>query len=177
MTKTETAGVLALLREYYPRDIASTDYKAKVKAWYLVLADYPFEAVKAAAVAFASHDTKGFMPSPGQLVEELHRFDHADEMTAQEAWVLVSKAVRSLDWFAPEKQFEKLPELAKRAVGSPSVLKEWGMSDESAFETVIYSQFLKAYNVYQKREKELAALPSDVRKMLADVSGRLALTE
>lgn len=176
MTIKETAGILALLREYYPRDIASTDFQAKVKAWHLVLVDYPFEAVKAAIVAFAAKDTRGFMPAPGQIVAELHQFDRRDEMTAQEAWAIVDKAVRGLNQFEVEKAFNKLPALCQKAVGSPSVLREWASgSSEEAYITVIYSQFIKAYNIYQQRERDMAAIPADIRAMLGAVADRMAL--
>ena len=42
MNKKETAQIIATLKEYYPKDFASTDLVTKVEAWYLVLKDYDF---------------------------------------------------------------------------------------------------------------------------------------
>jgi hypothetical protein len=42
MNKKETAQILAILREYYPRDFVSTDLQTKVEAWYLILKDYDY---------------------------------------------------------------------------------------------------------------------------------------
>lgn len=70
MTKKETAQILFLLKEYYPNSIESSSLENRVNAWYLVLKDHDYQTIQAAMVAFVATDTKGFMPSVGQLLEK-----------------------------------------------------------------------------------------------------------
>lgn len=104
MTKQEMARVLAILKEYYPRDVASTDLKAKVEAWYLVLHDYPESAVTAAVVAFAADDTKGFPPSVGQI----------NAMTKDLLEKQRSADARRQDVFALQAQVRRITEEERR---------------------------------------------------------------
>lgn len=175
MTENEAAKILALLREYYPRDVESTTVRAKVRAWYLVLQDYPYDVVQAAAISFAANDRKGFMPSPGQIVEQIKMVAEPESLTAQDAWNLVSRAVSAADFMCPSKQYEKLPPEVQRAVGSPNMIREWGLVDEDTFNTVIYSNFIKAYGVHQKRREAMAAIPESIRDVIQGLSDKLAL--
>lgn len=175
VTETETAKIIALLREYYPRDVESTTIKAKVRAWWMVLRDYPYDTMQAAAISFAANDRKGFMPSPGQLIEQLQMLTSTDAPDAQEAWMLVHKAVSRADLNNPSAEFAKLPPEIQRTLGSANVLKEWGLVDEQTFNTVIYSNFLRTYETRQKRNQAFAAVPDAVRQVIQGVADKLAL--
>ena len=175
VTEAETAKIIALLREYYPRDVESTTIKAKVRAWWLVLRDYPYDAMQAAAVSFAANDRKGFMPSPGQLVEQLQLLTSRDALSAQEAWALVHKAVSRADLNNPSKEFDKLPPEVQKTIGSANMLREWGLVDERTFNTVIYSNFVRAYETHEKRRQAFEAVPAAVRQVIQGVADRLAL--
>lgn len=175
MTVVETAELIAILREYYPRDVESTDIKAKVKAWHLILRDWDYELVKAAALAFVVSDTKGFMPAPGQILDKIGMLAEASAPPADEAWRLVSDAVTRCDRFNPLKAYDKLPLEVQKAVGSPQMLVEWGNVDPQSFQTVIASNFRRSYDARRRREKELAALPESVRQVITGVSERLVL--
>lgn len=175
MTENEAAKILALLREYYPRDVESTTVRAKVRAWYLVLQDYPYDVVQAAAISFAANDRKGFMPSPGQIVEQIQLVTNREGMTAQDAWNLVSQAVANTDFMNPSKQFDKLPPEAQRAVGSANMLREWGMVDVDTFNTVIYSNFIRAYDAHKKRQQAMTAIPESIRDVIQGLADKLAL--
>ncbi len=174
MTAVETAELIAILREYYPRDVESTSIKSKVKAWHLLLQDWDYELVKAAALAFVAGDTKGFMPAPGQILDKIKMLSEASVLTADEAWRLVSDAVTRCDRFNPAKEFNNLPPEVQQAVGSPQMLIEWGNVDPQAFQTVIASNFRRAYDVRQRRDKEIAALPESIRRVIGRLSDRLA---
>ncbi len=175
MTELQTAKLIALLREYYPRDTEASSVKSKVRAWHLVLQDYPYEVGEAAAIAFVANDRKGFMPSPGQIVEQIQLVTNREGMPAQDAWNLVSQAVANTDFMNPSKQFDKLPPEAQRAVGSANMLREWGMVDVDTFNTVIYSNFIRAHDVHKKRQQAMAAIPESVRAVIQGVSDKLML--
>ena len=158
MTAKETAGILALVREYYPRDIEASSIAAKVKAWHLALCEYDFDAVKNAVIGFVKQDVKGFAPTPGQLIAQITTAGVEDaEAEAQDAWTLVRKALSnagtSHDWLGDrldpksqaEHRFEELPPIVQRIVGNPQQLTRWGEMDTGQLDTVVQSNFLRAY--------------------------------
>lgn len=173
MTETETAKLLALLREYYPRDVEASSVRAKVRAWYLVLRDWPYEAVQAAALAFVANDTRGFMPAPGQVLEKLALLAEPEGPTAAEAWNLVKCALGNGLYGAGE-EFARLPEDVQRLVGSPGQLREWAMMDIGTLDSVVASNFRRAYEAVWRRRQEASVLPAEVRTVLGGLSDSLA---
>ena len=158
MTAKETAGILALVREYYPRDIEASSIAAKVKAWHLALCEYDFDAVKNAVIGFVKQDVKGFAPTPGQLIAQITTAGAEDaEAEAQDAWTLVRKAIGNAgsnhDWLGDhldpksqaEHRFDELPPVVQRIVGNPQQLTRWGELATDELDTVVYSNFLRAY--------------------------------
>ena len=156
MTPKETAGILALMHEYYDKMEPST--QSTVKAWHLVLCEYSFDAIKDAVVSFVKSDAKGFPPKPGQLIAQITRNGAKDaEAEAQEAWVLIRKAISnagtSHDWLGDhldpkthaEHRFDELPPMVQRIVGNPQQLTRWGEMDTGQLDTVVQSNFLRAY--------------------------------
>ena len=137
MNKKEVASLIALLKEYYPRDMSNTDIKTRVAAWHYVLADYTYDVGKAAVVAFVTNDTKGFAPSVGQIVEQISKIttptDDSDELAA---WDKVRKACAGASMSltscrigdnrtSAERLFAELPEDIRAVVHSPEQLAEW----------------------------------------------------
>ena len=170
MTKKETAKIIFLLKEYYPNSLESSDLENRVNAWYLVLKDNDFQTIQAAMMAFVTTDTKGFMPSVGQLIEKAVSMTTKPEMTELEAWGYVSKALRNSTYGA-EEEFAKLPPHVKEAVGSHHQLQEWAMMDASEVETVISSNFQRSFRTVAKRGKDYMALPRSVKNFISNNSG------
>ena len=82
-----------------------------------------------------------------------------------EAWALVSKACRN-GYYHAEEEFNKLPKTVQTTIGSPRMIREWSTLDESTLESVIASNFMRAYKVTQTREAEYQALPENERRLL-----------
>lgn len=176
MTFDETAKIIAIIKEYYPRDIEATNIKSRVKAWWLALQDYDYNIVQQAVIAFATQDTKGFSPSVGQIVDKILQLTNKDAaaLTEMEAWGLVRKAVSRSSYYAQE-EFDKLPELVQKIVGFPNQLKEWAQSETGEFGTVIQSNFMRSYKAKAAKQQEYNALPSSVKELIQGVTDRLSL--
>lgn len=174
MTERETAKIIALLREYY-RDTVSTTETAKVKAWHMLLCDYEYADAQRAVLDLAYSYKNDFMPTPARLIETIRSAKAADSLSAQEAWNLVSKAVSRTDWFNPSKQFDALPPEVQRAIGNANMLKEWGMVDVDTFNTVIYSNFLKAFNAQRERDRTRELLSGPAAMEIRDLADKLAM--
>lgn len=177
MTNEEAALVLAVLKTAYPgsyRDMTAKDGKATVALWASMF-DEPREVVELAVKAIILEPERKFAPTIGEVKAKIYSLQHRDDMTAQEAWVLVSRAVSRCDMQNPSKEFEKLPPAVQRAVGSANQLREWGMVDEDIFGSVIASNFRKIWDKQQVREREQAALPVELRQMISDIAQGMAM--
>ena len=144
MTKQDIYQLFGLLQAVYPdafRGLSDTAAQVKLNVWQDIFRDDPPEQVMAAARTFISRDKKGFMPVPGQL-KEILAGDNA--MGEQEAWALVTKALRRSTYYSHE-EFEKLPQPIRRALGTADTLRSWAQVNVSELETVIASHFKRDY--------------------------------
>ena len=169
MTRQDTYKMWAVLQAFYPdsfRGMTDDATKMKVSLWHEAFADDPGPLVIAAAKAYASTDTKGFLPTPGQIKEQMRLLQKRNcELTEQEAWSLVLKALGNSTYGYVE-EFEKLPEVIQRAVGSHNVLRQWGMYDVGDLQYTA-SDFKRAYREIISQRRNLEKIPASV-KMIAD---------
>lgn len=152
----------------YPNWRPIMDMAFVVDIWNDDLLEYSYEQVYMALKAYKATDTSGFAPSVGQLIDRIHSIGSNGEkvMNANEAWALVMKALCNSNYHAKE-EFEKLPPLAQKAVGSADNLRTLaGSSDFN--EEVEKSLFTKAYDTNIRREKENARLPQNIRMALEE---------
>lgn len=179
MNREEAAYALAIMKINWPGSyshMSNADAQATVALWADMFSDEPAELVQAAIKAIMlEQPEREFAPPIGAVKARAYRLMHPDELTAQEAWVLVSKAVSGCDMQNPSKEFGKLPPAVQRAVGSPSQLREWGMVSEDIFGSVIASNFRKAWETQQRREREQALLPNEMRQMISGLAQSMAM--
>lgn len=168
MNREETIKVLAVLRGAYPafyRDITKQEAESTISLWGSMFDEEPYELVGAAVKAFISGDSKGFPPAIGQIKELIRKITQPEEMTEQEAWVYVSKALRN-STYGSEEEFAKLPKEVQAVVHDPGQLRQWAMSPADEVETVIASNFMRSFRAKQKATKEYQALPTEVKRLM-----------
>lgn len=182
MDRADVLKIMSVLRGAYPqfyRNIDRKEAEATVGLWTEMFAhdEYPF--VAAAVKALIESDSKGFPPHIGAVKEKLRLLTAGDEMTEAEAWGIVAKALRN-STYGSREEFDKLPPMVRRIVGSPSQLREWAAMDSEAVHSVVSSNFQRSYRAIAQREREIAKLPPDVRVLvgkLADAKKMEALPE
>lgn len=173
MTRDDVIMILATLKAAYPhayKGMTRRDGEALVNLWQRQFADEDPNAVAAAVDALISTRTAGYSITPGEVKEKLHQLRTVNELNESDAWALVSKAC-SNGLYGYREEFAKLPPDVQRAVGAPEQLKAWAMMDAEAVESVVASNFMRAYRTQQKRDKELALLPEELR---ARITGKAA---
>lgn len=173
MTVEETLKIMAVLKASYPnfyRDMKRKDAEGIVNLWADMFSGDDYRLVAVAVKALIASDSKGFPPVIGQVKEKLRLLTGREEMTEQEAWGLVAKAVRNGIWGAQE-EFEKLPEDVQRIVGSPEQLRSWAQMESDSLHSVVASNFQRAYRVKAAQKREYAALPEDVKAVVQEISG------
>ena len=173
MTREDTIKILSVLRGAYPafyRDITKQEAESTIGLWESMFSEEPYELVGAAVKAFISGDGKGFPPAIGQIKERIRQITQPEGMTEQEAWALVSKAVRNSAYGSVE-EFNKLPPEVQAVVHDPGQLKQWANGSADDLETVVASNFMRSFRAKQKSIKEYMALPSEVKQLMLAASG------
>lgn len=87
-------------------------------------------------------------------------------MTEADAWNLVAAAVRNGIYGAKE-EFEKLPPILRRIVGSPATLREWAAMDSETLHSVVSSNFQRSYRYIAAAEKEYRKLPDGLKEIVS----------
>lgn len=168
MNREDTIKILSVLRGAYPafyRDITKQEAESTIALWTSMFDEEPYALVAAAVKAFIAGDGKGFPPSIGQIKERIRQITQPEEMTEQEAWALVSKALRN-SLYGSADEFAALPAQVQAVVHDPGQLKQWAMAAADEVETVIASNFMRSFRARQKASREYMALPSEVKRLM-----------
>lgn len=148
MQREEVASVLNVIRDTY--DMNFTELTMEV--WFNALKEFDFEDAKKATFQYIR--TGKFKPKPADIIElivENKAPQMPDEMSAQEAWSLVYKAICNSAYNSIQ-EYEKLPDIVKKAVGSADNLRNHAIDSEFNL-GVAQSNFIKAYNTILERKK------------------------
>lgn len=165
MTKAETAKLIAVIAEVYPRFMDGRNLESTVALWQKIFANDSYREIEAAFFAFVSTDEKGFPPAPGMLRSLLVKLQRPEgEMSETEAWTLVQKATRNAIYNS-DKEFAALPEDVQRCVGSAATLREWAIMDSDTLNTVVASNFMRGYKARAGHVREMQKLPPAVREV------------
>ena len=79
--------------------------------------------------------------------------------------------------YGAREEFERLPEDIRRIVGAPSQLFEWSQMDSDVFNSVVASNFQRAWTARTESRRRQALLPGGVRRVIAGLAERMALEE
>ena len=175
MTKSESAKIIYVMKSYYPgffQKLSAKDIENMADAWQYALDDVSYSDVSAGLKVFVRRDTKGFPPSPGQVIDCITKVQEPQDLTATEAWTLVVRAMSNSAYHA-EEEFAQLPEVVQRAVGSARNLKELALMDTDTVQSVEKSHFIRTYNTCIQDQRELAKLPADMRQLAEIVNMKL----
>lgn len=166
MDRNEVKKILMVMEVSFPSYKVKNEYLSEtIDVWLNVLGDYSYQDVSNALKSFIVQDTSGFAPSIGQIVDKIHTLKRpVDDLTEQTAWALVSKALRNSSYRARE-EFDKLPDLIQKTLGSPSQLECWA-KDEYYNESVVSSNFMRAFRIVQQREQDYQKLPQPIKDRL-----------
>jgi hypothetical protein len=146
------------------------DFANMINLWDVIFCEYDFKTVETAVIAYISTNTSQFPPAPAQITEMILKLKESTQekpLEATEAWALVEKAIRNSSYNARE-EFEKLPLLAQRAVGSADCLRTmatdeyFNFSKEKQSFEICYNTLLER----QKDDRELQKLPMQIKQAI-----------
>ena len=177
MTRQETGVIMDILTAAYPRFYAKDiDMGSQLNLWSTMFADDDVRLVSAAVKALIATDIKGYPPLIGAVKEQMRKLTSPDEMSEAEAWARIRKAISNSGYEA-RKEFDKLPAILQKLVGSPSQLHEWSMMDTEVLQSVVASNVQRGFRTMQARESEQMKLPQEVKAAIAGLANRYSLTD
>lgn len=165
MNEIEATKVLAVLKAAYPAAFnkqSPEEIDAVITLWAEMIEE-PYEIVGAAVKAFIATDLSGYPPSIGQIKNHISKLIHPEQITESEAVSMILKATRNATYNATA-EFNKLPPMLQKLVGSPAQLREWAVSDSQTINTVISSNLQRSYRVMAERQREINALPESIKR-------------
>lgn len=168
MTRDETVKIIRIMCDCYP-NYKPSNLSETVDVWNMMLEEYSYSQISMALKAYVHSDTSGFAPSIGQLINTIYTIQNPQELNEMEAWFLVSRALRN-GYYGAIEEFNKLPPLVQKAVGSPDNLRNWALTDGKSIENVVQSNFMRTYRTVVNRENEIKKMPADVRTLIENVN-------
>ena len=154
--------------------MTKADGEARLNLWAQMFADDDVGLVGAAVKAIIVAGNREFAPNVGQIKEQMRKLTSPEDTSEAEAWALIRKAISNSGYEAVA-EFEKLPPMLQRIVGSPSQLRDWSMIDSETVNSVVMSNVQRAFRSVQQREQEKAKLPPSVQALLGGLSAQMAL--
>lgn len=179
MTLLEAYKVLAVLKANYPfmdKGLSDAEMEGRAYLWAEMFADDDYRIVGAAVKSYIANDITGYAPNVGQIKAYIRKLTEPEEMTEQEAINLILKAC-SNGYYNSQAEFEKLPPVLQRLVGSPSRLKEWATMDSDVVNSVVSSNLMRSFKAVSQREKEIKAIPSSVKLMIETITESVKMLE
>lgn len=194
MTIQEMAQIIDILAIEYPQIGSRTDEEKvnMMKLWASMFADEPGQMVAMAVKAFMASDTKGFPPKIGQIKTIIGKMTMPKEleMSELEVWNLVRRAIRGAsmqEWsrtmqpdgtMSPPSavvQFNRLPKILQQLVGDPKQLALWEELPSDEINTIIQSNFMRSWRARAAHEKEMLALPADIRNNMQTLAAGMSV--
>lgn len=171
MTRQETSIIMDILRAAFPayyKRIDAQEAKAAITLWAEMFADDNVRDVAIAVKSLIATRVEGYPPTIGAVKEAMYKSKGAETLDESKAWDLVSKAI-SNGLYNYQREYDKLPPECQRAIGSAQQIRECAMMPTETVQSVVMSQFKRAYRIYAQRDKEAAMLPGSVRKAIEGI--------
>lgn len=162
MTRDEMKILAKAMKAVYPQMMPDRD---AFDVWYELLKDLDY---RQASAALQRHmQTSKYPPTIADIRQAVTA--PKEEMPELEAWALARKAIRC-DPDSAKEQFDRLPELVQKTIGTPAALTEWGQLPSETVGSVIQSQFLRGYRAQAERQRTDTAIAPKVRKLIEDTA-------
>lgn len=177
MTYDETVMILGMIKEAYRafyKDISKEEAKRAADLWSTMFAEDDAKIVTEAVKSLMC--TLKYPPTIADVKEKIAMITQPQVMTEMEAWGIVQKAIQGAIYRGKEN-FDSLPPMIQKIVGSPNQLREWAMMDSETVNSVIQSNFIRSYKAKAAQEKEFKMLPESTKQLIAGLAQKLSLTE
>lgn len=175
MTLEETKKILMTANALFPAWKVENPEET-IQAWHWALGEYTAESVMAAMQIFVKTRNSAFAPSPSELIDCMHAPSKHEQLSESEAWYMVKQAIQGANYNA-EENYEKLPPIVQKAVGGSTMLRQWAMTDSDEVNTVIMSNFQRAYRALAEREQFEKKVPEQISSVVKGIGEKTDKTK
>lgn len=172
MNREETAAIMSIFQAAYPhfyKGKSPEELQAALNLWAMMFADDPAKLVTEAVKALLT--TLVYPPTIADVKAKILLLTRPPDMTEQEAWNRVYGAIQSANYHAQEN-FDNLPPILQKLVGSPNQLREWAQMDSETLKSVVSSNFNRSYTARIKQDKEYQILPQSNKQIIQGLTGK-----
>ena len=170
MNRRETIEVITVLKVAYPSyysKFSREELGAVVNLWERMFSNDDYQIVMLALEALIARHS-GYPPDIAALRRQIQEMAMAasGEPTDEDLWNLLAQAAAN-GYYGYREEFERLPPLLRRYLGTPEHLRELALMDAATLGTVTKGQFLKQIGSIRQRQEFEAQLPDAARRLLA----------
>lgn len=168
MTREECFKILMIIKSNYP-EFTGMNNEIAIESWFEDIGEHDYSKV---LLAVKKHRAVSpFVPKVSDINNAC--IDKREEIGEMQAWDMVARAA-SNSTYNSKQEFDKLPVEIREAIGTHVQLRNWAMVDIKEFNTVIQSNFMRAYREKAKHLREYAMLPSAVKAEMKSITEGLA---
>lgn len=167
MTRAEFIQVVLVLESMYDSlKVSQNDFA--VEAWYGVLGHIGMDQMQ---LIIKKHVAQSrFKPTPNDILTHYVEITEIEpQMSEVEAWGMVKKAIRNATYNS-KSEFDKLPEIIQKTIGTADVLKSWAMEESENTDKITGSNFMRSFRDVRERDKQYKVLPNDVKQLISQAT-------
>ena len=162
MVKEDTIKFITELKMTYLnfyKDISKEEYAMLVELWHEDFIDIPYKAVRLAFSQYKNSPNGKFPPVAGQIKDIIARMNPTQNVTPNEAYALVYKAICNSGYYENAKEeYNKLPSNIQRVI-SVERLMQLAKSEDEASLVTFEASFKREYVKALEEKKSFDALP------------------
>lgn len=175
MTMDETIGLLGIMKIAYPnfyKNLSSAEAEQTALLWNQMFENDNAKLVTESVKALVC--TLKYPPTIADVKEKMRLITKPPGLTEMEAWNQVKVAIK---YYTASEEFDKLPKLLKKLVGSAGQLREWAHMKPEHVETVVKSNFMRSYTARVKADEQLESLPESTKELINSLGDKFKMLE
>lgn len=176
MSRKEIIDILGILKVAYPRFYANMTKDEAEKTINLWCEMFKNDVPELVAIAVKKLIIElQYPPTIADIKSTMYKLvDKTEDNT--DLWNRFLKALKN-SGYNSKTEFEKLPEIVQRFVGSPERLRDYAMMDLNTVNTVVKGQFLKQIDSLKVKQKENLMLPRETKDIIEALSNKMDIKQ
>jgi hypothetical protein len=163
VNRKEAVQLIGIATANFP-NMQERDMGPTAALWHQILEDIPYPVAEAALFKVLS--TARYFPTVAEILEAALYVTQPLLPTAPEAWAMVMQAVNKHGMYRQQQTMDMLPDFVQQVVKTMG-LRQICLSEEP---DIVRAQFIKSYDVMEKRHQETAQLPPRVLELVRGVN-------
>lgn len=169
MTRAECKQLLMICEATYP-NFKNSNPQEVLDAWFVILEEFDYKTILGALKVYIHTSESAFAPSVSQLIAMTRKPKELSGPDEVSVWREIRQAIRRGIYYH-EEDFPKLSPIAQRLVGDPQQLREWACLPSEDIDNDIHKDIVFRFKALTERDKEISALPSEVRAQIGGENG------